>query len=277
MHSRDILCFFESREGGLTPAVKQALALAIAHKAHLTLVSVARLISIPGVTIGGAIVASALSTANNQVRETAAAASQLAHEAAKLAGLNHDSNVHAATLSDASAWLARRARTADLTVVDRPADIIDAQQAYFEDALFSSGRPVLVAAPDHTSEQVRKIAVAWDGSRVAARALGDALSAFPLASEADVIVAAGEKELSKSVPGVDVARHLSRCEIKTEVVNVELGGRSVAEALNATARDRKADVIVMGGFGHSRLREFILGGVTRELSTSASRPLMLSH
>ena len=277
MHSRDILCFFESREGELTPAVKQALALAIAHKAHLTSISVARLMVVPGVTIGGAIVASALSTVNNKVRESAAAASRLVHEAAKLAGINHDSDVLAASLPEASAWLARRARSADLTVVDRPADVIDAQQAYFEDALFSSGRPVLIASPDHTSEQVRKLAVAWDGSRVAARALGDALSVFPQVNEADVIVVMGEKELSNAVPGVEIARHLARCEIKAEVVNVQLGGRSVAEVLNATARDRRADVIVMGGFGHSRLREFILGGVTRELSTSASRPLMLSH
>ncbi|MBM3609630.1 MAG: universal stress protein [Alphaproteobacteria bacterium] len=277
MLSKDILCFFESREGELTPAVKQALALAIAHKAHLTIVPVARLLTVPGIVFGGSVAANALAGANNKTRETAAAAVQLAHEAAKLAGLNHASDVLQATLADASAWLSRRARTADLTVVDRPGDVIDAKQAYFEDALFSSGRPVLIASPEHVSEHIRKIAVAWDGSRVAARVLGDAMSVFPEVSEADVIVVTGEKALSNAVPGVEAARYLARCEIKAEVVDVKLAGRTVAEALNETVRQRKADVIVMGGFGHSRLREFILGGVTRELSATAARPLMLSH
>lgn len=277
MAARDIICFFETQDDNLTPAAKQALAFAIAHQSHLTSIAIARLLSVPGVTFGGGVAAGLLSNANSRVREAAERVAKLAHDAAKLAGVKHESAVHAGTLADTSAWIAQRARTAGFSIVDRPVDVIDAQQAYFEDALFQSGRPVMIASPMHISEQFRRISIAWDGSRVAARAMGDALAVLPHVEEADLVVVAGEKELANAVPGADAALHLSRCGIKSNLVNVELGKRSVAEAINEAAGNRNADVIVMGGFGHSRLREFILGGVTRELSASATRPLLLSH
>ncbi len=277
MHGRDILCVFEASGGELSPAAKQALAMAIAHKAHLSAYSIARELFIPGFSLVRAMTQAAIDTANAQAHSVAKAGAELVHEAAKLAGVNHDALVHQGTLPQISAWLARRARTADLTVVDRPADLSDVRQAYFEDALFSAGRPVLIASPEHISERIERVAIAWDGSRVAARALGDALSVFPQLTYAEVIVIAGEKDLEKGVPGVEAAQHLSRCDVDAHVVNVSVAHGSVARTLNDTARARKLDAIVMGGFGHSRLREFMLGGVTRELSSTASLPLLLSH
>lgn len=280
MSARDIICFFEAGEDqgeALTPAAKQGLAFAIAHQSHLTSIAIARLLSVPGMSLAGSIAAGAVGEANGLVREAAKRAAQLTHEAAKLAGVKHESAVHEGTLAQVSAWVARRARCVNFSIVDRPDEVIGAQQAYFEDALFQSGRPVMIASPSHISEQFRRIAIAWDGSRVAARAMGDALAVLPQVEEVDLVVVAGEKDLASTVPGADAARHLSRCGIKANLVNVTLDSRSVAEVINETARDHKADAIVMGGFGHSRLREFILGGVTRELSAMAVRPLLLSH
>ncbi len=79
------------------------------------------------------------------------------------------------------------------------------------------------------------------------------------------------------VPGTDAAKHVARHGIEADVVDLPLSESSVAATINAYALTSGADLTVMGGFGHSRLREFVLGGVTRELSANTSGPLLLSH
>ncbi len=270
----DILCVFESSDGKITPAVSQALALARVPGSHLTVVSAMRLMSHPSSPISSSLIADAIATANEQARSIARSAAKEAEDAARIAGINHSVSLHEDSLTGIAEWLGRRARLADLTVVDRPVNMVDARQAFFEDALFSSGRPVLVATPDHCTQEVKRLAVAWNGTRVAARALGDALACFPQAKHIDVIVVTDDR--ATGVPGSDVAQHLARRGLNANVVDVAIGD-SIAETLNAAARQHNADVLVMGGFGHSRLREFILGGVTRELTATAHRPLFLSH
>ncbi|MDB5570698.1 MAG: universal stress protein [Hyphomicrobiales bacterium] len=277
MSCRDLFCVFESLDGSLTPAFAQALAIARAQKAYLTSVAIARTVSPPGSAFSSGVVAGALGSANERVRHAAAEAARAADDAARLAGVNHATDVHEGTMAQSSLWIARRARAADLTVVDRPSSMLEARQAFFEDALFASGRPVLVASPGHVSERVGRIALAWDGSQVAARALGDALATFPDVRHADIIVVSGEKDLSHAVPGVEIARHLARRDIAANVIDVAAASRNAARTLDDAARAAGADVLVMGGFGHSRLREFVLGGVTRELTQTAGLPLLLSH
>ncbi len=277
MSCRDLLCVFESPEGELTPAFAQALAMARAQKAFLTSVAIARTVATPGSTFSSTVVTGAIRSGVERARHAAKTAAQTADDAARIAGVNHASDIHEGTMAQSSHWIARRARASDLTIVDRPTSMLEARQAFFEDALFASGRPVLIASPDHVSERMGHIAVAWDGSQVAARALGDALAAFPEVRHAEIIVVSGEKDLGDSVPGVEIARHLARCDIAANVIDVVAASRNVARTLDDAARAAGADLIVMGGFGHSRLREFVLGGVTRELTQSASLPLLLSH
>jgi len=269
----DNLCVFESLDGQITPAVQQAIALAQSSGSHLTLISAVRLTHAPTSMVASSLVAGAIATANDKARDVARAGAKMAEEAARIAGANCTVMLHEDTLTGIAEWLGHRARIADMTIVDRPNSVVDAPQAFFEDALFASGRPVLVASPDQCSKQIKRLAVAWNGSRVAARALGDAVALFPTA-QIDVIVVTGEKEAG--IPGVEVTHHLARRGIRANLVNVHRGD-SIAQTINQTALLHEADAIVMGGFGHSRLREFILGGVTRELTGIAKLPLFLSH
>jgi len=270
----DNLCVFESLDGKITPAVQQAIALAQSSGSHLTLISAVRLAHAPSSMVASSLVAGALKVANDQAREVAQAAANVAQDAARIAGANCTIALHEDTLTGIAEWLGRRARIADMTIVDRPVNVVDAPQAFFEDALFASGRPVLVASPDTCSKTIKRMAVAWNGSRVSARALGDALALFPSVSQVDVIVVTGEKEAG--VPGAEVTHHLARRGVNANLVNVPRGD-SIAQTINDTALRHEADMIVMGGFGHSRLREFVLGGVTRELTGTAKLPLFLSH
>ncbi len=276
MSCRDILCVFESENGKLTPAFHQALALAISNKAHLTAISIARKVNPPGAGIGGSLVSGAISTANETLREQAETGANAAREAARISGIVHEIGVHQGMMADAAVWAGERARIADVTVLDRTTGPLQIQEALFEQALFTSGRPALIASPVKQSENIHKFCVAWNGTAVAARALGDALGLFPGVKKVDIVCILSKKGGAGRVPGADAAKHVARHGIEANVVDLPLGN-NVATTIDGYARTSGADLIVMGGFGHSRLREFVLGGVTRELSASASLPLLLSH
>lgn len=277
MSCRDILCVFESEKGALTPAFHQALALANLQNAHLTVAIVARKVTPPGASIGGSLVSGAIATANAALRDAADAAANAARDAARNSGVIHEVIVHEGMLGDIANWAGERARLADLTVLDQTGGTLQIQEALFEQVLFNSGRPALVASPKRISEKVERIAIAWNGTTVAARALGDALGLFPNAKQVDIVCIVSKKGPAGRVPGVDAAAHVARHGIQANVVDLPLSEKTVAATLDAYARSSGADLTVMGGFGHSRLREFMLGGVTRELSANTSTPLLLSH
>mgnify|MGYP006271267069 CR=1 FL=1 len=172
----DNLCVFESIDGQITPAVQQAIALTQSTGSHLTLISAVRLAHAPSSMVASSLVAGALKVANDKAREAARAAASIAQDAARIAGANCTVMLHEDTLTGIADWLGRRARLADMTIVVRPVNVVDAQQAFFEDALFASGRPVLVASPDSCSKSIKRMAIAWNGSRVSARAMGDAIA-----------------------------------------------------------------------------------------------------
>ena len=124
-----------------------------------------------------------------------------------------------------------------------------------------------------------RVVIAWRPSRESARAIHDALPLLRLADEVDVLVidAVGGELSHGEEPGADVAAHLARNGIKVSVVRRDSGSRPVASILLEHARETMAQMIVAGGYGHSRLREWALGGVTRELLMSAPIPVLFSH
>ena len=95
--------------------------------------------------------------------------------------------------------------------------------------------------------------------------------------QVDVVTILGEKGKSDELPGADIAQHLARHELKVELRRVSLGETDVANNLLSLAADLSADFLVMGGYGHSRLREFILGGATRGVLASMTVPTLMSH
>jgi nucleotide-binding universal stress UspA family protein len=173
------------------------------------------------------------------------------------------------------------ARHADLAVLTRAAVEGDRARAELLDAvLFGSGRPTLLVPPAWKRDSLsERIVVGWDAKREAARAVGDAMPLLRLAHEVvvatvDAIPGAGGHG---PAPGKDLAAHLARHGVKVRVNNVDGMGRSEGLALLDEAAALDADLVVIGAYGHSRAEEWLLGGVTRELTSSASVPLFLSH
>jgi nucleotide-binding universal stress UspA family protein len=143
--------------------------------------------------------------------------------------------------------------------------------------VFESGRPGLLVPPAWRSAPVDHIAIAWDASRVAARALADALPLLRAGGRVSVLTVRDEKPLGEANIAGSLAAALKRRGINARPVEISLDGRSIAEALQSTAIEAGAQVLAMGGFGHSRLRDFILGGATNGVLTHLRMPILLSH
>ena len=174
------------------------------------------------------------------------------------------------------------ARHADLSIFTRPAGGVDSagRNDLLEAALFESGRPVLVVPPGHSRPmRFKKIVVAWNASREAARAVGDACGVLQSAEQI-VVVTVDAKPTALGLgqaPGEDIAAHLAHHHAKVELRNVDAMGRAEAAAILDVAHSIDADLIVLGAYGHARMREFVFGGVTHELLRRADVPLFLSH
>ena len=146
-----------------------------------------------------------------------------------------------------------------------------------EGALFRSGRPVFLVPHIHKGPaRLGKAMVAWDGGLGAARAVADALPLLKRAGRVEVVSIMSKGLASDELPGFNISRHLSRHGISATLKKLA-PSEDVGPALLSYAADSGADWLVMGGYGHSRLREFILGGVTRTIFKSATVPVFMSH
>lgn len=170
--------------------------------------------------------------------------------------------------------LAVRARTHDLVIVPvyGHAEAISVA----EGLVFESGRPVLLM-PETSGMKFDRIAVAWDGSSVAARALSDAIPLLRLAKSVAIVQVKGEKDLSRSATSSDAIRNLELHGINAENVDVPVEDRDAAATLQDYCLRDHRSLLVMGAFGHSRAREFVLGGVTRSILDSPKLAIFISH
>jgi nucleotide-binding universal stress UspA family protein len=185
---------------------------------------------------------------------------------------------------DAGSAMAVAARHADLTVVTQvdPDDRRDVQAPQMpQEVLLQSGRPLLVlpyAGPCALPERPR-VLVGWDASREAARAMHDALPLLRAASAVEIVVFDTPRDVDLRhgpLPGADIGLWLTRHGVKVDVRHVPVDV-ATGEALLSHAADLSAELIVAGGYGHSRLREAVLGGVTRTLMQTSPVPVLLSH
>jgi nucleotide-binding universal stress UspA family protein len=275
MALRDLLIHVVN-EADSGAAIDAALALAEQHDAHLVGLGIRTPIDIPAYAEVN-LPESVLGTLRERESQRLANARQLFETKAKHAGR-----------SDRTEWridegmpfqkLGLHARYADLSIVpqNRPQgqDYRFAELA--EDLMVSSGRPVLVIPTDGAKKPIgRTVIVAWNGSREAARALADAMPLLERAKSVEVFMA-GEQHIG-DLPGADIATHLARHKIGVEVHQSAATGVSVGDALLSRAAAIGADLIVMGGYGRSRLRDFILGGVTRHMLQHLTVPVHMSH
>jgi len=171
--------------------------------------------------------------------------------------------------------LAGAARLSDLTVIGRPDETSDSQlPASLEAALFDSGRPVLVVPPNPPAVVGARIAIAWNGSPKASRAVAASL---PYLEKAQTITVLEVPAANKASPGEALAAYLGLHGLKATVESLDPQGKSIGKALLEHARGQGVDLLVMGAWGHSRIREMILGGVTREVLAQTTLPLLMAH
>jgi nucleotide-binding universal stress UspA family protein len=122
-----------------------------------------------------------------------------------------------------------------------------------------------------------RIMICWDGSRAAARAVADALPLLKKAEQVEVVIVSAKPTKTDEVPGADLGQHLARHGLRVDIKHITSPDIDVPSTILSYAADSSADMIVMGGYGHSRLREFVLGGVTRGLLESMTVPILMSH
>ncbi len=183
-----------------------------------------------------------------------------------------------ATFGGAATLFAQIARRFDISVVGQAQREQGAtDDLIIEGALFESGRPVIVVPYIQKSGlTLERVLVCWDGGRTAARAVADAMPFLTRAKAVDLVIVAEERK-NDEVTGVRMSEHLARHGASVSVKRIAKGDLSVQDAILSYAADSSADFMVMGGYGHSRLREFILGGVTRSILNSMTVPVLMSH
>jgi nucleotide-binding universal stress UspA family protein len=254
-----------------------AISVASAFDAHLSGVACAYEPVIGRMAFPGAAV-SVIDIFRAESRAEADRAKTAFDENAHRARISADSVVISATASGAADKLGELARDYDLSIVAQAQPDGDvAETLAIEGALFGSGRPVLVVPYIQSSGlKLDRVMVCWDGSRNAARAVGDAMPFLRRARTVDVVTVEG-RERRNELAGARIATHLARRGLKVELRPIVAPGLDVADAILSYAADTSTDLIVMGGYGHTRLREFVLGGATSGILGAMTVPTLMAH
>lgn len=281
MPLRDILVHLDATAQGRT-RLTLAAELARRHEAHLTALHVVD-VALPFVAAadggGSAMLAELLQSMRKDALTEAVAV-----EAAFRERLQRDGIAGEWRLVEGAApeQVALHARYADLAILgqEEPEGDRPAAGAIVEAALFSSGRPILVVPYAGRFETVgRRVLVGWNASREAARAVNDALPLIAGAESATVLainprhgsIGHGEE------PGADIALHLARHGLKVQVEHSVAPEIGAGDLLLNRAAELPADLLVVGAYGHARLRELVLGGVTRTLLGHMTVPVLMAH
>jgi nucleotide-binding universal stress UspA family protein len=255
-----------------------AVSVAAAFDAHLAGIA---FVYDPIVPVSGAgyIPADVIET---QERDNSAAAKTAIDRfaaAAKRAGVTIEPLTLRASFAGVGDQFGKVARRFDLSIVGQAElEKGPAEEIIAEGALFESGRPVIIV-PYIQKDPLKldRVLLCWDGGRMAARAIADSMPLLERAGHVEVVIVANERGKEDEIEGADMGAHLARHGLKVEVRRTVLADLDVADVILSHAADCSADFIVMGGYGHSRLREFVLGGVTRSILTSMTVPVLMSH
>jgi nucleotide-binding universal stress UspA family protein len=261
-------------------AADYAISIAAAFEAHVAGIAFSYDPVITPTVMDG-MSAAWIDTQRDENRAAAQAAIDKFEESARREGLSAEHRFLESSLGGAASLFGRIARRFDLAVVGQnDPERLAPDDLLIEAALFESGRPVVVVP--YIQKQgltLNRVLVCWDASHGAARAVGDAMPFLARAKTVEIVTVASlrsEKAADKDeIPGVDLGEHLARHGLKVELKR--LVADDVPNTILSYAADCAADFIVMGGYGHSRLREFVLGGATRGILESMTVPVLMAH
>lgn len=236
-----------------------AISMAKAYRASLTVFTVALDVTTPGRNTDAAGVTAALQTA------------------ADAAGVSCNMITDHSHAMGVNAVVAEHARLHDISIVGSQDIGLLSERMLAEYLMFESGRPVIVVPHTHAAPySLGALAVAWDNSPAAARALGDAI-ALLAPKHVHFLTIVGEKELPTDMDSAALVTATGKRGAKADYVKAALFGRSIASALQEEATTAGSDMLVMGAYGHSRLRRFMLGSATADILQNSMMPTLLSH
>jgi nucleotide-binding universal stress UspA family protein len=274
---KDILASLSvTKDGG--PSGDYAVSVASALQAHLTGIA---FIYDPVVPVEGTgyIPAEVIESQEADNETAAKTAIKKFLVATDRAGISADPLTVSASFAAAGDRFARMARRFDLAIVGQAQpETSTLDEVIGETTLFESGRPVIfVPYIQKAPFKLDNVMVCWDGSRPAARAIGDAMPLLVKAGGVEIVIVTNERGKQDEIEGADMGQHLARHGVKVDVHRIPGGDIDIADALLSHAADSGTDFIVMGGYGHSRFREFVLGGVTHSIFRSMTVPVLMSH
>ncbi|MGG5821452.1 universal stress protein [Falsiroseomonas sp. HW251] len=276
MALKDILVLIEDNDRSAT-RLALACALARRHAAHLTGLFVVDVTvsAIAGADGGGAALAQLVETMRDDALSAGARAEVSFNEMLRREGVVGEWRLVEGLAPQQAAL---HGRYADLVVLGQQAPDDGGSDATLEAVLFTSGRPVLVVPYAGSFATVGDRAlIGWNAKREAARAVGDALPLLSGAATVLIVNPLPGSDLDGDAPGADIARHLARHGVNVTVERIVAPEIGADDALLNRAAETGADLIVIGAYGHSRLREFVLGGVTRGLLRHMTVPVLMSH
>ncbi|MEW6151985.1 MAG: universal stress protein [Bradyrhizobium sp.] len=276
---KDILVHIPT-ERPMRPAIEGSISLAAHLNAHLDAVAVGYVTtSVAYVMEGGAAVAAVFELERERAVERAEAALAVFKTEAANAGISYACHPLGAIPADAAESLGEMARLHDLSIVLQP----DPAQGSFDndvpsEILFQAGGPVLFLPYTFRGAfKANRIGICWDGSRLAARAVRDAAPFLARATEIVIITINEPDAVSGEASASGLARHLGRRGLSTRIVGLSATRADIQPTILSLAADESLDLLVMGGYGHSRLQERILGGVTRAMLEAMTVPTLMTH
>jgi nucleotide-binding universal stress UspA family protein len=275
---KDITLKLET-DPGRDRSLSYAMSAAKAFDAHVTAMAFCDPLGFPQYpipTLPASVVSNIIEEKEREAREATARFQAAAEEA----GLSFDHEIVTHRLPHSAAAFAVKARRSDLSIIQQAETRDDDNEAIIESALFDSGRPVLIV-PYIQKDSLRldHVVCCWDGSSTAARAVNDARPLLKRANKVEVLIIANEKtqDSRHQASGTGIVNHLARHGIEVALRVVPAADVDVNNAILSYTGDHGSDLVVMGGYGHSRLREFVLGGVTRGILGSMTTPVFMSH
>lgn len=261
-------------------AIDQGVCIAAILQAKITALTFEFDIEVPGTIVPGGLfsIGSLIEAERMKSATNASIGLQAFATMALERGVAHDQLLELCTTAHIPDAVTEHARLRDLTIIpaEAPAGF---QQSIAECVIFGSGRPVIVvpAKQPKSSLMLDNIGIAWDFSRPAARAIADAMPILIEAKTVRAVTVTHEKSIQTRRSGLDLARHLALHGVELILDEENAAQRTIGQTLGDYAVKHSLDLLVMGAYGHWRMRDFFLGGATKSVVADPKLPIFLSH